>query len=126
MSSIFSRIVAGEIPSHKVWEDDKHFAFLDIAPIAPGHTLVIPKQETDYVFDLAPDAYDELWRAARRVAEQLRSVLKCRRVCVMVEGYVVPHVHIHLIPTDKGPDFRGSRGDTDHAALTAMAAKLAF
>ena len=126
MSSIFSRIVAGEIPCHKVWEDDRHFAFLDIAPIGPGHTLVIPKEETDYLFDLEGEAYRGLWDAAHTVARRMRSVLDCRRVCVMVEGYEVPHVHVHLIPTDQGPDFRGSRMATDHEALAAMAAKLAF
>jgi len=126
MSSTFSRIVAGEIPSHKVWEDDRHFAFLDIAPIAPGHTLLVPKREEDYLFDLASDDYDALWQAARTVAARLKDVLGCNRVCVMVEGYEVPHAHIHLIPTNRGPDFRGSRMETDHPALAGLAAKLAF
>ena len=105
MPSIFSRIVAGEIPCHKVYEDDEHFAFLDINPIQPGHTLVIPKAEVDYLFDLSPEAYDGLWRAVRTVEAGLKKATNAGRVVVVVVGWEVPHVHIHLIPTNALEDF---------------------
>lgn len=100
MSTIFSKIVAGEIPSHKVWEDEKHYAFLDIRPVQPGHTLVIPKREVDYVFDLEPEEYTAFWNAVRTVEERLKERLGCARVVVLVIGWEVPHVHVHLIPTN--------------------------
>lgn len=105
MASIFSRIVAGEIPCHKVWEDDHHLAFLDINPWVEGHTLVIPKREQDYLFDMDDDAYAQLHLAAKQVAALLKAKLGCRRVCTMVIGYEVPHVHIHLLPTNHITEF---------------------
>ncbi|MCB9895367.1 MAG: HIT domain-containing protein [Planctomycetes bacterium] len=105
MPSIFSKIVAGEIPCHKVWEDDKHLAFLDINPWTYGHTLVIPKLEQDYLFDMPEQDYVALELAAKRVAQLLKDKLGCKRVCSMVVGYEVPHVHIHLLPTDQMSDF---------------------
>ncbi|WP_290372709.1 HIT family protein, partial [uncultured Muribaculum sp.] len=101
MASIFSRIVAGEIPSYKVAEDDKHYAFLDISPVAPGHTLVIPKKEVDYLFDLADDEYESLQLFAKRVAAAMKSALPCKRIGVAVMGLEVPHAHIHLVPINK-------------------------
>lgn len=125
MSSIFSRIVAGEIPCHRVWEDDRHLAFLDIHPVTPGHTLVIPKREVDYLFDLDGDDYDALMRAARTVAVRLKERLACARVCVAVLGYEVPHAHIHLLPTNSLAEFPWPGGATaDQTELAAMAAKL--
>jgi len=100
MTSIFSKIIAGEIPCHRVWEDEKHLAFLDIRPTRPGHTLVIPKREVDYLFDLEPQEYAELWEAVRTVEAHLKSRLGCERVIVMVIGWEVRHVHVHLIPTN--------------------------
>ncbi len=100
MASIFSMIVNGAIPSHKVWEDENHYAFLDINPWVIGHTLVIPKNEVDYLFDIDDDAYLALNLAAKRVAELLQDKLGCARVCTMVIGYEVPHAHIHLLPTN--------------------------
>ena len=100
MATIFSKIVAGEIPSHKIWEDEKHLAFLDARPVQPGHTLVIPKREVDYLFDLDPEEYDELWRAVRTVEARLKERLGCKRVVLLVIGWEVPHVHVHLIPTN--------------------------
>jgi len=126
MSSIFSRIVAGEIPCHKVWEDDRHFAFLDINPVAPGHTLVVPKREVDYLFDLDAEEHAALWTAAHGVARRLRGALGCARVCVAVLGYEVPHAHIHLIPTDSMAQFPWPGGrPADEDDLAAMAARLA-
>lgn len=104
MSTIFSKVLSGEIPSHKVWEDDAHYAFLDIRPVQPGHTLVISKREVDYVFDLGPEAYTALWKAARTVAARLKERLGCERVVIMVIGWEVRHVHVHLIPTNSITD----------------------
>lgn len=98
MASIFSRIVAGEIPCYKVAEDERFFAFLDISPVAKGHTLVIPKKEVDYIFDLDDETYAGLMAFARRVARALEKSIDCKRVGVAVMGLEVPHAHIHLIP----------------------------
>lgn len=100
--TIFDRIVAGEIPSYKVWENQNHLAFLDINPLAKGHTLVIPKQNIgDYIFELKDEAYLNLLTAAKEVAQLLKQKLTCDRILVIVEGFEVPHVHIHLIPAQK-------------------------
>ncbi len=104
MATIFSRIAAGEIPSYKIAEDDRHYAFLDINPVAPGHTLVIPKQETDYIFDLGDDDYASLQLFAKRVAEAMRRAMPCKRIGVAVMGLEVPHAHIHLIPINAESD----------------------
>jgi len=105
MASIFSRIIAGEIPSYRVAEDEKCFAFLDINPVQPGHTLVIPKHEVDYIFDLDDDEYVALHRFAKRVARAIKRATGCKRVGVAVLGMEVPHAHIHLVPlnTEKRP-----------------------
>ncbi len=105
MPTLFERIVAGELPCHKVWEDSQHLAFLDIQPRTPGHTLVIPKQPTDYVFDLSADATTKLWLAVREVAQLLQRKLGCKRVCVAVLGWEVNHCHVHLLPTNALHDF---------------------
>ena len=108
MASIFSRIAAGEIPSYKVAEDDRFYAFLDIAPMAEGHTLVIPKKEVDYIFDLDAGTYEGLWQFAARVAKAVKKAIPCQRVGVAVLGMEVPHAHIHLVPlqTEGDMDFR--------------------
>lgn len=107
MPSIFSRIIAGEIPCLKVAEDDRHIAFLDINPVAPGHVLVVPKHEVSYLFDLPDDEYVALQLFAKRVAAGLRRAVPCKRVGVAVIGLEVPHAHIHLIPitTEADMDF---------------------
>ncbi len=101
MSSIFSKIIAGEIPSHRIYEDESTYAFLDINPRQEGHTLVVPKAEVDDLFDLAPDDYDAVWSTVRLVAAALREATGCARVVVIVLGYEVPHAHVHLIPTNE-------------------------
>lgn len=108
MASIFSRIIAGEIPCYKVAEDADNFAFLDINPVAEGHVLVIPKKEVDYIFDLDEADYVSLQRFARRVAIGLKKAIPCRKIGVAVLGLEVPHAHIHLIPmqTEADMDFR--------------------
>ena len=105
MPSIFSKIVAGEIPCTKVWENDEFLAFLDIQPVTPGHTLVIPKQEVDYFFDLEAGLYARLMEACRKVADGLKVATGCGRVCMGVFGFEVPHAHVHLIPMNKLEEF---------------------
>ena len=98
MATIFSKIVAGEIPSYRVAEDEHHYAFLDINPVAPGHVLVIPKREVDYIFDLENDELSALHLFAARVAKAMKAAMPCKRIGVAVMGLEVPHAHIHLIP----------------------------
>ncbi len=104
MATIFSRIVAGEIPSYRVAEDEHHYAFLDISPIAPGHTLVIPKREVDYIFDLTDEELAALHLFAARVAKAMKAAMPCKRIGVTVMGLEVPHTHIHLIPINAESD----------------------
>lgn len=104
MASIFSRIAAGEIPSYKVAEDERFFAFLDINPMAKGHTLVIPKQEVDYIFDLDDATIGGMNIFAKKVAKAIEKAVPCQRVGVMVVGLEVPHAHIHLIPINRESD----------------------
>jgi histidine triad (HIT) family protein len=104
MASIFSRIVAGEIPCYKVAEDDNYFAFLDISPMVKGHTLVIPKREVDYIFDLEDDELAGLHLFAKKVAKALKAAFPCQRIGMAVLGMEVPHTHIHLIPLQKESD----------------------
>lgn len=99
MSSIFTKIIRGEIPSHKVYEDDQTFAFLDINPRSAGHTLVVPKTEVDELFDLPAEDFDALWASVRIVGEGIKRAIGCDRVFVMVIGIDVPHAHVHLIPS---------------------------
>ena len=98
MTSIFSRIIAGEIPSYKVAENDDCIAFLDINPLKEGHTLVVPKKEVDYIFDLDEDTYLNLHSFAKKVAHAIEKVAPCERIGVAVIGLEVPHTHIHLVP----------------------------
>ena len=104
MASIFSRIAAGEIPSYKIAADDHFYAFLDINPVQAGHTLVIPRKETDYIFDLDEQEYANLQRFAYRVAKAIKKTIDCRKVALAVVGLEVPHAHIHLIPINKESD----------------------
>ncbi|HBK31607.1 MAG TPA: HIT family protein [Porphyromonadaceae bacterium] len=98
MSTLFSKIAAGEIPSYKIAENDKFYAFLDISPLSKGHTLVIPKEEIDYIFDLSDTLLSEMSVFAKKIALAIQRALPCKKVGVMVIGLEVPHAHIHLIP----------------------------
>lgn len=98
MASIFTRIINGEIPCYKVAEDDRYFAFLDINPLTKGHTLVVPKQETDYIFDLDDKTLGDMMIFAKKIARKIKEKIACKRVAVVVLGMEVPHAHIHLIP----------------------------
>lgn len=104
MAGIFSRIAAGEIPCYKVAEDDRHFAFLDINPVAPGHVLVIPRREESYIFNLDPEETSALHLFARRVARAVGAAMPCKRVGMAVIGLEVPHTHIHLVPINEESD----------------------
>lgn len=104
MASIFSRIIVGEIPCYKIAEDEHNFAFLDINPLAEGHTLCIPKHEVDYIFDLTDEEYTSLTLFAKRVAVAVKAAMPCQRVGVAVLGMEVPHAHIHLVPLQKESD----------------------
>lgn len=123
MATIFSRIASGEIPSYKVAEDDRHYAFLDINPVAMGHTLVIPRREVDYLFDLSEQEYADLMLFARKVAAKLQKAMPCKRIGVAVMGMEVPHAHIHLIPinSEADMDFRKAKLTPDPVEMEAVA-----
>lgn len=104
MATIFTRIINGEIPSYRVAEDDKFYAFLDVRPLKRGHTLVVPKTEVDYFFDLDNDTIGRMMVFAKRVAQKIKKVTGCKKVAVIILGLEVPHAHIHLIPLDQERD----------------------
>lgn len=104
MSTIFSKIVSGEIPAYKVAEDDNFLAFLDVFPIALGHVLVIPKKETDYIFDIDDEEYMNMWLFAKKVSKAIKKVFPCPKVGVAVVGLEVAHAHIHLMPLNQVSD----------------------
>ena len=104
MSTLFTKIVKGEIPSYKVAEDDRFLAFLDITPIRKGHVLVIPKNETDYIFDLADEEIGEIFVFAKKVAKKIKVVFPCKKIGITVIGLEVPHTHIHLVPMNSLSD----------------------
>jgi len=116
MSSIFSKIVNNEIPSYKVAEDNNYLAFLDAFPLAYGHVLVIPKKETDYIFDLESEEYIGLWKFSQMVAKAMDKVLICERIGVTVIGLEVPHAHIHLVPINRVSDINFDREKKNFSA----------
>ena len=126
MPTLFSRIVAGEIPCHKVCEDEHHLAFLDIMPLVHGHVLVIPKREVDYIFDLEPRELAALWQFAQRVAVGLKLAVPCKRIGTAVIGLEVPHAHIHLVPMQTVGDINFTKEKLQPAAeqLSLMAASI--
>lgn len=130
MATLFSKIVAGEIPCHSIAENDAFFAFLDINPIAEGHTLVIPKKEVDYLFDLDDHTLNGLMAFAKQVAHALQTAIPCKRVGLTVIGLEVPHAHIHLIPIRKESDmFFGNpklKKSPEELALTAAKIREKF
>jgi histidine triad (HIT) family protein len=127
--SIFTKIIKGEIPAHKIYEDDKVLAFLDIHPVQPGHTLVIPKKEIEFVWDLPIDDYQALMTVTQKLAKHLEGVLGARYIGERIVGVDVPHAHIHLIPFNSVEEFRNipdMSAEPDHLVLAEMAKKLAF
>lgn len=109
MATIFSKIAAGEIPCYKIAESEKHLAFLDVFPLVKGHTLVIPKKETDYIFDIADEEFSALHLFSRKVAKAIEKSIPCKRIGVAVIGLEVPHAHIHLIPLNNVSDINFSQ-----------------
>ena len=127
MATIFTKIAKGEIPSYKVAESEDFYAFLDISPLALGHTLVIPKHtEDDYIFHLDPETYAGLWAFARKVAQALKAAVPCKRVGVAVLGMEVPHTHIHLVPlqSEGDRDFRRQRPEFTEEQMAGTAAAI--
>lgn len=127
MATIFTKIAKGEIPSYKVAESEDFYAFLDISPLALGHTLVIPKHtEDDYIFHLDPETYAGLWAFARKVAQALKAAVPCKRVGVAVLGMEVPHTHIHLVPmqSEGDMDFRRQRPEFTEEQMAGTAAAI--
>ena len=131
--TVFDKIINREIPAYIVWEDDRHIAFLDIQPIHEGHTLVVPKSKNnsdeinsevmpDYIFDMNDEDYIALHLAAKKVATLLKSKLDCARICMMVEGFAIPHTHIHLVPADDEHDFDKAhrQHEVDHENLSKV------
>lgn len=127
MATIFTRIAKGEIPSYKVAESEEYYAFLDIAPMAKGHTLVIPKNvEDDYIFNLDEKTYAGLWEFANKVAKAIKAAVPCSRVGVVVLGMEVPHTHIHLVPlnSESDMDFRKKKLELSQDEFTEIAAAI--
>jgi HIT family protein len=127
--SIFTRIIEGEIPCHKVYEDEKVFAMLDIEPLSNGHVLVIPKKQVDLIWDLDQSDYNYLWQIAKKIAKKIQAEMKPIRVGVVVEGFGVPHAHIHLVPLyDKNvlQLHHGYPAETASEELTKITQKIAF
>jgi len=109
MASLFSRIIKGEIPCHKIAENEKFIAFLDIFPLVKGHTLVVPKKETDYIFDLSESELSEILLFSKEVAAKIKKVCLCQRIGISVIGLEVPHAHVHLVPISSANDLNFTR-----------------
>lgn len=127
--TIFTKIIRGDVPSHKLYEDDQTYVFLDIQPVATGHTLVIPKKQVEFLWDLDEESYQAVMRTAKKVALQLREVLEVPYVGVQVVGTDVPHAHVHLIPFNNSSEFYAHKHmstELDHDELTKLAQKLAL
>jgi len=127
--SIFTRIINGEIPSHKIYEDELTYAFLDIHPVTPGHTLVIPKRQVEFLWDLDSDDYQAVMSSAKKIALHIRTVLELPYIGEQVIGVDVPHAHVHLIPFANAAEFHHQpdmSAEPDHVALAALAEKLRF
>lgn len=125
MPSIFTKIIRGEIPCQKILEDDHYFSFMDIKPIKTGHTLIIPKQEIDYLFDLDDDLLSGMMLFSKKVAAAIRKVVPCERIGIMVAGLEVPHAHIHLIPIDGIGDLNFAKAQpSNNDTLAELAQKI--
>lgn len=128
MASIFSKIINGEIPSYKIAENDLFYAFLDVFPLVPGHTLVVPKKETDYIFDLSKEELDSILSFSRPIAKAIEKAFSCKRCGIAVIGLEVPHAHVHLVPIQTADDLNFTREKlkpTQEALQQAQAAILA-
>jgi histidine triad (HIT) family protein len=126
MATIFSKIISEEIPSFKIAENERFLAFLDIQPLALGHTLVIPKIETDYIFDMDSEEYSEMWKFAQIVAKKVKSAIECKRIGIAVIGLEVSHAHIHLVPINNVNDinFAAPKLNVSMEILEKIAVKI--
>lgn len=127
--SIFTKIIKGEIPCHKVYEDEKTLAFLDINPVQPGHVLVIPKEQVEFVWDLTDETYQALMATVKKVALHIRELSPKKHIHEAIVGTDVPHAHVHLVPFDESHELKRKpdpQQEPDHEALAEMAKKLAF
>lgn len=127
--TIFDKIIRGDIPSHKVYEDERVVAFLDVHPQRPGHTLVVPKVGVDHIWDMEDDEYAYLMAVVKKLGRHIKDVLGAPRVGVVVEGFGVPHVHVHLVPLESAEDLKRHQdmdGEPDHTRLAEVAEKLRF
>lgn len=126
MASVFTKIIQGEIPCYKIAEDDRYFAFLDINPLSEGHTLVIPKKEDGYIFNLDDETYQGLMLFAKKVARAIENVVNCKRIGMAVIGLEVPHAHIHLVPINGvyDIDFKKPKLNLSSEQLTDIAARI--
>jgi histidine triad (HIT) family protein len=126
MATIFTKIINGEIPCHKIFEDENHLAFLDIQPLAMGHVLCIPKREVDYIFDLSPKETADLWQFTQPIAKAIQAAILCKKVGIAVIGLEVPHAHIHLIPLQNVGDINFSKAKLTPTTeeLTEVAEKI--
>jgi histidine triad (HIT) family protein len=127
--SIFTKIIRGEIPSHKIYEDEKTYAFLDIHPVQPGHALVVPKKQVEFIWDLDDEDYQAVMQTVQKVGNRVREVVGKPYVGLQVMGTDVPHAHVHVIPFAISSEFRhvpDGQAEPDHAALEQMAKRLAF
>jgi histidine triad (HIT) family protein len=126
MATIFTKIISGEIPCYKIAEDDRYFAFLDINPLKAGHTLVVPKKETDYLFDLEDDQLSGLILFSKKVASAIKNAIPCNRIGVAVLGLEVPHAHVHLVPMDTMEDvnFKNPKLKFSQEEFREIAAKI--
>lgn len=128
--SIFTRIINGEIPCHKLYEDERVLAFLDVHPIQPGHTLVVPKKQVDQFDELSDADYQAVFACVKRIARRLKQVTGADRACVRIEGFDVPHAHVHVYPCNNAQEFYGDKDRAarppDHRALADMARQLAL
>lgn len=124
--SLFTRIINGEIPAYKIFENDRVIAFLDLHPQNEGHTLVVPKIQVDQIWELSDNDYEYLWGVVRKIGSHIQEVIQSPRVGIVVEGFGVPHVHVHLVPIYHGNDLKKQQneGEPDHKALAAMAQRL--
>ncbi len=124
--SIFTKIINGDIPCYKIYEDERTFAFLDINPVQPGHTLVVPRAQVDHLEDLDDEDYEALMHTVKLLAQNMREELQVERVCVIIEGFEVPHVHVKLIPCNTAEDFRSEPYAADEDELRDMVERLAY
>lgn len=126
MSSIFSKIIAGEIPAYKIAENENFLAFLDVMPLVEGHVLVVPKTEVDYIFNMSPSEFKDLWAFAQTIAPAIEKAIPCKRIGIAVIGLEVPHAHIHLVPLNKVGDinFSQSKISVTQDQLKATAEKI--